>query len=411
MRICLVYQGEYPPAERIEKVAKTLAASGHEVVLLCNNYGSHALPEEHYEPLQVVRLRAPFRNRTLNRILNFPLFLNPIWIIQLLRIARRFRIDAIQVIDLPLAISALAIGRLLGLQVTMDMWENYPEALKGWAKLDWKVRVFKNPAVARAVELFITPRVDQLFVVVDEQKERLVKEGVAADRIAVITNAPDVGLFTRGVAQNLMPLDSDPDVYKLLYVGFITVERGLDDVIRALRLLKPKIPAIRLYVAGTGNYEARLKQIAQDEDVADLVRFTGWVPFDQIQFYIAQSDLCIIPHTRSAFIDTTIPNKLFQYMLMSKPLLVSDAKPLARIVRECSCGFVFESGAPGSAAAAIEKAYHVRSDTSLGARGRQLVLDKYTWEKAAAPLVNYYRHREKIRGEKHQAASPTFGRP
>jgi glycosyltransferase involved in cell wall biosynthesis len=293
----------------------------------------------------------------------------------------------------------------------MDMWENYPEALKGWAKLDWKVRVFKNPAVARAVELFIAPRVDQMFVVVDEQKERLVKEGVAADRIAVVTNAPDVGLFTSGVAQDCTPLDSDPGAYKLLYVGFITVERGLDDVIRALRLLKPKIPAIRLYIAGTGPYEARLRQLALDEGVADLVRFTGWVPFDQIQFYIAQSDLCIIPHVRSEFIDTTIPNKLFQYMLMSKPLLVSNAKPLVRIVRECSCGFVFESGLPASAAAAIEDAHNVRFDASIGARGEELVLSKYTWEKAAAGLVHHYRQIEQSRSDRHQAASPTFGRP
>jgi glycosyltransferase involved in cell wall biosynthesis len=407
----MVYQGEYPPAERIEKVAKTLSDAGHEIFLLCNNYGSQTLREENCGPLRVMRLGAPFRSRSLNRILNFPLFLNPIWIIQLLRIVRRFRIDAIQVIDLPLAISAFAIGRLFGLHVAMDMWENYPEALKGWARLDWKVRVFKNPAVARAVELFITPRLDQLFVVADEQKERLVKEGVAADKIAVVTNAPDVDLFTSGVAPDRMLLDRDPDVYKLLYVGFITVERGLDDIIRALRLLKPKIPAIRLYIAGTGNYESRLKQLARDEGVDDFVRFTGWVPFDQIQFYIAQSDLCLIPHTRSEFIDTTIPNKIFQYMLMSKPLLVSDAKPLARIVRECSCGFVFESGAPASAAAAIENAYNARFDASVGARGKEMVFRKYTWDKVAAVLVNHYREVEQSRNEHRQAASATFGRP
>jgi hypothetical protein len=39
MKICMMYHGEFPPAERIEKIAKTLTAAGHKIYLLCNNYG------------------------------------------------------------------------------------------------------------------------------------------------------------------------------------------------------------------------------------------------------------------------------------------------------------------------------------------------------------------------------------
>ena len=410
MRICLIYQGEYPPAERIEKVAKTLSAAGHDVFVLCNNYGRHAGGVEPGPHCRVVRPKAFFPQRTLNRILNFPLFLNPLWLFVILRTVLRFRIDALQVIDIPLAPAALAIGRLLGKQVVMDMWENYPEALKGWAKLDWKVRVFKNPAVARAVELFATSRMDHIFVVVDEQKQRLIEDGVKAERISVVTNAADVELFSRGTAAGQTPLDQDPDAYKLLYVGFVTVERGLDDIIRALGVLKAELPQLRLYIAGTGNYCDELKRLAKAEGVEHLVLFTGWVSFDQIQFYIAKSDLCLIPHVRSKFIDTTIPNKIFQYMLVGKPLLVSDAKPLARVVRECNCGFVFESSNTQSAAAAIRAAYEARHDVTLGERGRKTVLAKYTWEKAAAGLVDYYRRIERG-GTAGAPVATTFGQP
>jgi glycosyltransferase involved in cell wall biosynthesis len=410
MRICLVYQGEYPSpaAERLEKIAQTLSAAGHDVFVLCNNYGSHSQAEERYGNLQVIRFRALFRNRTLNRILYFPVFLNPIWIVQLLLVIRRFRIQAIQVIDIPLALAALAVGRAFGLPVVMDMWENYPEALKGWAKLDWKVRLFKNPAVARAVELFVIPRVNQLFVVVDEQKERLIAEGVPPDRIRVLTNAPDVYMFTSGTASTGTPLGADDDAYKLLYVGVITVERGLEDIIRALPLLRAELPKLRFYIAGTGSHEAYHKRLVESTGVDDLVRFTGWVPFDQIQFYIAQSDLCVIPHVRSKFIDTTIPNKLFQYMLMGKPLLVSDAKPLARVVRESGCGFIFESGRPDSAAAAIRTAHAARGDASIGERGKDCVLRKYTWEKASPVLIDYYRRLEQERAESAPVRTTTY---
>ena len=410
MRICLIYQGEYPPAERIEKVAKTLSAAGHDVFVLCNNYGRHLGGVEAAPHCRVVRPKAFFAQRTLNRILNFPLFLNPLWLFAILRTVLRFRIDVLQVIDIPLAPAALAIGRLLGKGVVMDMWENYPEALKGWARLDWKVRLFKNPAVARAVELFVTSRMDHIFVVVDEQKQRLIEDGVKAERISVVTNAADVELFSGGIAAGQTPLDQEPDAYKLLYVGVVTVERGLDDIIRALGVLKAELPQLRLYIAGTGNYCEALQRLAKAEGVEQVVVFTGWVSFDQIRFYIAKSDLCLIPHVRSKFIDTTIPNKIFQYMLVGKPLLVSDAKPLARVVRECNCGFVFESGNTESAAAAIRAAYKARHDITLGERGRQTVLAKYTWEKAAASLVDYYRRIERG-GTAGAPVATTFGQP
>jgi glycosyltransferase involved in cell wall biosynthesis len=282
------------------------------------------------------------------------------------------------------------VARLVGVPVILDMWENYPEALKGWAELDWTRRFFKNPAVARAVELWLTPRMDHIFVVVEEQKDRLIEDGVQAERVSVVTNAVDIDMFTGAGLRPDTPLDAEPDAYKLLYAGFITVERGLDDIVRALRLLRGRIPSIRFYIAGSGSYEPHLKRLIEQEGVGDLVRLTGWVPFADIHSYIAKSDLCVVPHVNNTFINTTMPNKIFQYMLMGKPVLVSNAKPLARVALECSAGFVFESGNPADAAAMIEKAYHARHDTSIGERGRQCVKAKYTWDKVAPPMVELY---------------------
>ncbi len=400
MRIAMIYQGEYPPAERIEKIAKSLIASGHEVFLLCNNYGDHRPSEETIDGVVIRRIKPTFRGRILNRILKFPLFANPVWIVQILSLVHRFRIEAIQVIDLPLAAAAWAIARAFRIPVIMDMWENYPEALKGWAKLDWKTRWFKNPAVARALEIWLMPRMDHTFVVVDEQKERLIADGVSPDRISTLTNAVDVQMFSRAIPDRDTPLDSTPGTYKLIYVGFITVERGLEDIVRAVSLLRERMPFLRFYIAGTGPYEARLREIIVKEGVGAYVKLIGWVPFDDIQMYLAKSDLCVIPHVNNLFINTTIPNKLFQYMFMAKPVLVSDAKPLARIVNESSCGFVFQSGNAAAAAAAIEKAYAARDDLAIGERGKTAVLEKYTWEKVSRALDHVYRQ---PRGSIHPA--------
>ena len=409
MRICLVYQGEFPfaHAERIVKVSRTLKGAGHEVFLLCNNYGTFSESEEQTGDIYTIRIKPTLTNQKLNKVLKFPVFLNPLWLVQLFRVVRRFRIDAIQVIDLPLAAAALAVGRLLRKPVLMDMWENYPEALKGWLQLGWKNRVFKNPTAARAVELWVTPRMDHIFTVVEEQKERLIGDGVRPECVSVVTNAVDMELFASSPVRFDTPLDAEPDAYKLFYAGLLGTERGLDDIIRALGLLQGRIPSIHLYLAGTGSYEANLRRLVEREGVGHMVTFLGWVPFGELQSYVLKSDLCLVPHVFNTFINTTIPNKLFQYMAMAKPVLVSNAKPLARIVRECSCGFVFTSGDPADAAAKIEEAYALRGVPEIGLRGQRSVEARYTWDKASASLIKAYEDLARTRG----LPGPANGKP
>jgi glycosyltransferase involved in cell wall biosynthesis len=391
MRIGIIYQGtDFPPSERIEKTARSLTAAGHEVFLICNNDGRFPLSEEQVGDVHVLRVRPTFRNVAPNKIVKFPAPFNPLWLGTIASAIVRFKLEALQVVDIPLAMAALFLGRVFGKPVVLDMWENYPEALRGWAQHKWTTRIFKNPDLARAVERYAVPRMDHIFTVVDEQKTRLIHDGVTADRISVVTNGVDLDLLMQTPVRNDTPMDAEPDDYKLLYVGELTIERGLDDIIRALKFVKDAIPHIRFYMAGSGSYELHLRSLVEEEKVGDLIRFLGWLPFGEIHSYIAKSDLCLVPHVYNDFINTTMPNKLFQYMALAKPVLVSNAKPLARIVRECDCGFVFESRNPRDAADRILEAYQARSDRGIGERGRLCVGRKYTWECASVGLLECY---------------------
>lgn len=391
MRIGIIYHGaEFPPSERIEKIGKTLSAAGHEIFLICNNDGRFALSEEQVGPVHVLRVRPTFHSVALNKVVKFPAPINPLWVAQIASAIRRFRLEVLQVVDVPLAEAVFWLGRIFRLPVVIDMWENYPEALRGWAQHNWKTKVFKNPDLARAIELHVTRRVDHIFTVVEEQKERLIRDGVDPARISVVTNGVDLDLFLQAPLRHDTPMDAAPHQYKLLYVGELTIERGLDDIIRAIKYVKDRVPDLCLYLAGTGSYEPFLRHLVEEENAAPYVRFLGWLPFAEIHSYVVKSDLCLVPHVYNDFINTTIPNKLFQYMALAKPVLVSHAKPLARIVRSCNCGFVFESRNPRDAADQIFDAYQARADQSFGARGRLCAEQDYTWDHASAPLLDFY---------------------
>ena len=75
-------------------------------------------------------------------------------------------------------------------------------------------------------------------------------------------------------------------------------------------------------------------------------------------------------------------------MLMEKPVITSDAKPLARIVKETECGEVFLSDSPEDFAAAILKVHGSRKP--YGQKGRKAVEEKYNWDMTSRQLQNLY---------------------
>lgn len=391
MRIGIVFQtDDLNAAERIFKTHRSLTAAGHRVFLLCNKYDASLPDRQQIDGLEVMRVTPSFRRRRLNRIFKYPAFCNPLWLYHIHAFVRRCRLDALQVVDLPLALAAIAVGRLCGIPVVYDMWENYPEALRGWS-YQWHTRLFKNYRVARFLDRLAVRWAGHIVTVVEEQKARLVAAGVPAAKISVVTNAVDLSLFVAGSAPAPTALDRHPEEYKLVYVGVVTIERGLEDIIRAMKTVAAHIPQARMYIVGSGAYEPALRRIAAEEGVRELVIFVGRVPFAEVHAYVQKSDLGLIPHRNNDFINTTIPNKLFQYMALGKPLLVSNAKPLARIVGECGCGFIFESGNPADAACKILQAYAARHDARIGENGRRAVAEKYNWDKAVQPLLELYR--------------------
>ena len=125
--------------------------------------------------------------------------------------------------------------------------------------------------------------------------------------------------------------------------------------------------------------------------MAGAVDFTGWQPFSLVPSYIAASKVCLIPHIASGHTNTTIPHKLFQCMAMAKPVVVSSAKPLERIVRETEAGLIYSSGDVDALAQAVVRIHqNSESASRFGEVGRKAVKEKYNWQIEGEKLLALY---------------------
>ena len=400
MQIGMVLKNKFPPDIRIEKEVRTLLSAGHRLHLLAYRSGkAEERPEEEIEGLLVRRIsREPDQLRAVRRCLNslrFHLtFINPYWASHIERYARDFRINALHVHDLPLVGTALEVSQRLGVPLVADLHENYPASLRLSVEADPSSRSWLKPHPRTWVlyEQRVVRSATHVVVVVDEAKERLIKEyGLEPEKITVVMNVEDANHF-RSLDLDQEILAHYKDSFVISYIGGGGRHRGLDTAIEAMPYLRESIPQAKLVLVGIRRQESdEYRRMVESRGVQDHVEIVGWQPFQKVPSYIEASQVGLVPHHQNPHTDATLPHKLFQYMLMSKPVVVSSCRPLKRIVEETKSGLVFHSGDPKDLAKQIHILYtdpQLRSDCAL--HGHEAATHRYDWAREGRKLTDLY---------------------
>lgn len=102
---------------------------------------------------------------------------------------------------------------------------------------------------------------------------------------------------------------------------------------------------------------------------------------------VASADVGVVPHHADEAWNTTIPNKLFDYMAAGLPVITSDARPAARIIKDTNAGIVFRSADTQSLAQAIIKLANPQLRMRMGEAGRNSIRTRYNWEVDAGRLL------------------------
>lgn len=389
MRICKIWDGDYPWDVRVEKVINACTDVGWDVDLVCRN--EKRLPRlDRYGALEIHRLPylAPAFGR-LNRLVNFPYFFNPVWISNILHVARKARPDVILVRDLPLAITGIFARQMLDIPVVLDLAENYPAMLRD----TWRLGPFRpsniivrNPRIAEWVERYALARADHIIVVVEEAASRLIRLGVDRTRVSVVSNTPPRDRAKK-LNSLLNPIDLPTGDPVIMYLGNLDPGRGVDTLIGAMPAVVQMAPHAHLVIIGSGILFDFLRSRTVQLGVQEAVTFLGRVPHAMVQSHLSHADICVIPHDSTDSNNTTISNKLFDYMAAGKPVVVSDCPPTARIVRSVGCGLVFPSRDSCALAGRIHELLNASTRDVMGQQGRDAVRIEYNWERDSRVLV------------------------
>jgi len=369
MKVILVRSRAIDPS--IQKYAESLAHAGFDVTLLLWDR-KNQIPSGNSKnyAIHCFKLDAPYDSLSV-------ILYHPLWMMYEFIFLIKNSADVIHACDLDTlypAILAKFIKKSYLCYTIFDFYsENLPSIVPDLLK---KIIAYLEKAGIQFT--------DVLFLV-DEARIPQIK-GAKIKKIEYIYNTPQEKVNSGKIPE----LNKKNDEVIIFYAGSLDSERvrSIKMIIEAVRDIKD----IKLIVAGTGQDQNIIEKIAANP--GNNIEYLGWISYEEVISFTYKSDILFafydpsLPNNRLAS-----PNKLFEAMMCSKPIIVNNCTSMADIVSDEKNGFVVPYG---DIAQIKEAIINLINDPSLreklGENGRKAYVQKYSWKIMEKRLVTAYKN-------------------
>ena len=366
-RVVICRSNPVAPDPRVTKAAAALAAAGYSVGIIGWDRTGKLPREENLHP-QIGITRERIVAKYASGIGNLPALLR--WQSRLLRLLlkRRKQYDIIHACDFDTILPSLILKTVSGKKVVYDIFDFYADHLR-------KTPAFLKKMVGWLDRIAIN-RANAVILADESRKEQI--HGTRTRHLEVICNTPE------DLAVNLEE-SRNKSAFSIAYVGLLQVERGLLELLQVME----KHPEWKLTLAGFGGDEQRLQKAAAR---LPNVTWLGRIRYEEALRISAAADALVatydpsIPNHKYAS-----PNKLYEAMLLSKPIIVARETNMDAIVEQWDMGLVVHYGdIPALESAIATLASDAELRKALGQNARRAYDSDYNWDIMRERLLNLY---------------------
>ncbi len=185
-----------------------------------------------------------------------------------------------------------------------------------------------------------------VVTVVEAVKEQLIKLGVPTHHIQVIYNSVNMREFTPTPSR----IEDLSQHFRILFIGRLAIEKGIDDLLRAIPEIQHQLPNLTLTIVGDGPQRHELTQLTEQLGLTDQVSFAGFRT--DIPNIIKQCDVLVLPSTRRE----TFGIVMIEALATVKPVIATTTGGLTEIVDRY--GWLVPPHRPSAIAEALLDVYH-----------------------------------------------------
>ncbi|MEN3977221.1 glycosyltransferase family 4 protein [Emcibacter sp. SYSU 3D8] len=138
-----------------------------------------------------------------------------------------------------------------------------------------------------------------------------------------------------------LPLPPAGNVLKVVTAGRLTPTKGIDRLIRAATLARDRGVPFELMIIGDGSERGSLETLVTASDLGTLVRFTGWVPHEQMVHHLSAAHVFAL--MADADFNDGLPNVVLEAMAIGRPIIISPLPAVAEAVLHNENGYVLST--------------------------------------------------------------------
>jgi len=360
------------PASRVFETARRWVSAGHQVTVIT---GPPSVPDgviypgfrngfhrESMAGIDVVRVRTYVAaNRGLmRRSLNFVSYMMSASLRSLL--LRRPDVIVATTPQFFCGLAGVLVAKLCRRPLVLEVRDLWPASIVAVGAL----REGPLLRVLESIERSMYAAADHIVTVGDGYAQELRARAVSEQKLSVITNGVDLGLFSpRPPRPELLASLGMRARFVCAYVGTVGMGAGLDVLLGAAKRLRALgRDDIGILVVGDGASRAELAAAARDRGLDRLV-FAGRQPKEMMPDLLASASCSLVHLRRVALFETVLPSKIFEAMAMARPIILGVEGRAADLIQSTGSGICVTPEDPRSL---VDAMIRLADDPALGKR-------------------------------------------
>ena len=219
--------------------------------------------------------------------------------------------------------------------------------------------------------------IDAFVALTEFQKNKVIEAGLRSETVYVkphfYLNPPD-------------PLGWEEREPKVVYIGRLGVEKGVEILIDAWKIWSSEAP--HLEIIGDGPEKSVLQEYIKGNGLEEKVSFLGYLNSSEVQKRLATARLLVLP----SLCYEGFPMTILEAFALGVPVAASRLGPMPSIPTEGKNGAIFAPGDPGGLHRVLERMWGAEGKLAEMSRGARKEFDaKYTASMNYETLMEIYR--------------------
>lgn len=177
------------------------------------------------------------------------------------------------------------------------------------------------------------------------------------------------------------------EAYRLVCVGRLCVEKGQLLLLRALRRLKDEGVDCELVLAGDGELRPMVVSLAEQLEIDDRVRVTGWISSQQVREEILSSRALVQPSFAEG-----LPVVIMEAMSLGRPVVSTYVAGIPELVLDGQCGWLAPAGDIQRLVDGLRQCLATSADqlVAMGQQARERAIERHGIDQQAEVLKKLF---------------------